>query len=338
VHRDFGKALENSGNADKAIREYEAAAAIEPGDELVHTALGTLYLRKQNFQAAAEHYRAALTRPDGLHAFEARLGLGIALFTGKQYDDALEHLQAAAGAKPGEFLPHYYVGLSLAYAGQYGEAISAYDAALEARPNDPECLNNLGWVHFQQGGIARAAELFGQATAASEGFYLAALNLAIAYENLDQDDKAFDQWRLLVGKFGTRATPHIGLANTYYDRGMQDEALAEYLRGLELDDTNVDAHNNVALIYLSRGDLDEAVTHLKMALHVNDEYKYAHNNLGVAYEKLDRKSEAIEQYRRALAIDPDYEHARQNLRRLTEPAAETTTTEHSIHSLSYVRL
>ena len=187
-------------------------------------------------------------------------------------------------------------------------------------PDNARCLNNLGWVLQQSGRAQEALEPLRKAVAADPALEMAAINLALAFEQVGDTDASRAQWEAAVQDFPESSDARFGLANSHYAADQQPEALAEYLRALALQETNPEAHNNVGLIYLEQGNLTEAVAHFRLALQQKPEFASAANNLGVVLERQGEPDKAVEKYRKAIELDPDCESAQQNLQRLAPPA------------------
>jgi predicted O-linked N-acetylglucosamine transferase (SPINDLY family) len=109
------------------------------------------------------------------------------------------------------------------------------------------------------------------------------------------------------------AEAHAKLGNVLMDLEQHDEAIASYLRALELEPEYAEAHHNlgVALKVLERR--QEAIAHYRRALELEPDYVDAHYNLANALQDIERHEEAIASYRRTLQINPDHAGALNNL-------------------------
>ena len=96
-------------------------------------------------------------------------------------------------------------------------------------------------------------------------------------------------------------------------QGKLDEAVACYLRTLELKPNLAEAHNNLGSALKDLGEPDEAVACFRRALQLNSSLTEAHNNLGNALKEQGELEEAVACYRRALALKPDLAEAHNNL-------------------------
>ena len=73
------------------------------------------------------------------------------------------------------------------------------------------------------------------------------------------------------------------------------------------------AHNNLGLLLTETGRTDEAMAHFLKALEINPIYSRAHNNLGNLLMQINRTDEAMTHFLKALEINPDYAETHTNL-------------------------
>ena len=138
-------------------------------------------------------------------------------------------------------------------------------------------------------------------------------NLGIAYSERGLLDEAMAEYRKAIKINPNFANAHNNLGVAYYERGFLDEAMAEYRKALAINHKNVDAYNNLGTVYYERGLLDEAMAEYRKALEINPNHIDAHNNLGAAYDKRGLLDEAMAEYRKVLNINPNFANAHNNL-------------------------
>lgn len=138
------------------------------------------------------------------------------------------------------------LGLSLALIDRPGEALAAFDKALALNPRYVEAHLN------------RAVTLtnLGRADEATEGFATA--------ETLGQRDAS--GFPALVGN--RLANAHAALGQAYRDAGALGEAIAQYMRALELRPRFADIRLALARALMERGQLTEAAVALDAVLAV----------------------------------------------------------------------
>jgi len=101
-----------------------------------------------------------------------------------------------------------------------------------------------------------------------------------------------------------------------------------------------DAHYNLGVAFYEQGQLEQAIASYLKAIEINPDFADAHNNLGIAFYDLGRIDEAIAAYQQALFIDPLHGNANYNLARLSgsplSVAAPTKTRDLKAEQLSAV--
>ena len=159
THYLLGEAYENQSQNEKAIEEYKAALARNPAQQNASFAIGYIYWRDKNYEAAKEwldkeltiqpchslagYYRGEIARNDQdpqtaagfyRHAIEcdrqnvkAHVGLGIALSELNRDDQAIQALREAVRLDPKNSTPHYRLAVVYKKLGRKAEAQAEYD-------------------------------------------------------------------------------------------------------------------------------------------------------------------------------------------------------------------
>ncbi|MGB7591155.1 MAG: tetratricopeptide repeat protein, partial [Terriglobia bacterium] len=96
-------------------------------------------------------------------------------------------------------------------------------------------------------------------------------------------------------------------------KGNLDAAVAEWLKGLELDPRDANLHNYVGAALMQEGKFDEAILHLEKALESNPDADEAHGNMGLLLMQQGNLDEASAHLRKALEINPANARAHFNL-------------------------
>lgn len=174
---------------------------------------------------------------------------------------------------------HDTLGLALARAGRYEEALPEYRRAIELSPGYSDAYNNMG----------RSLERLRRTEEAGAAYRKAA---EIDPENAEALNN--------VGAFLMRT-------------GDLDGAEQWLRRAIELNPRRHEAQANLAAILATRGQLEEAAAHYRLAVGANPDFKEAWNALGELLETMGELPQAIAAYTRAVTIDSDYVRARNNL-------------------------
>jgi tetratricopeptide (TPR) repeat protein len=141
-------------------------------------------------------------------------------------------------------------GLQLEQAGASGDAIAAYETAVQLDPKSAGAWVNLGTIYFN-------ARQFGKA----EAYYRRALEADSGY-----------------------ALAHFNIGNLHDERGDYERALHHYRHAVQLSPQYADAHYNLALLYQSAGHVMEAVRHWKLYLKLDPGSSWA----SIARRELDK--------------------------------------------------
>jgi tetratricopeptide (TPR) repeat protein len=100
-----------------------------------------------------------------------------------------------------------------------------------------------------------------------------------------------------------------GLGNALFQKGKEDEAIAQYQKAVEINPGYAEARNNLGNVLLQQGKVDEAIVQLQRALEIKPDFADAHNNLGNALLQQGKVDEAMEHVLRALQINSDSANA-----------------------------
>lgn len=110
-------------------------------------------------------------------------------------------------------------------------------------------------------------------------------------------------------------------AAEYFGRGVSleedpnshAEAIAAYMKVLEIDPEHAAAHINLGTVYYNRNDFKRAEFHYRKAIEVDSRYALAYFDLGNVLDETGRLDDAVRAYRAALLLAPTYADAHYNL-------------------------
>jgi tetratricopeptide (TPR) repeat protein len=190
---------QRQGSLDKAEARARQIAQKLPNQALGHSLLGDVALARKNPAAALTAFRQAHEVDPGTGTTLTLMNL---LASQNQANEALEVGRQRLRQAPGDVAVQLLVGDLHARAGRFGDAATAYKAALKAQPQNAQALNNLanaqlklkdpaalqtaqaahkiapqnplvidtlGWVLFQQGQTEQALPLLRDARLRSPG-------------------------------------------------------------------------------------------------------------------------------------------------------------------------
>ena len=104
-----------------------------------------------------------------------------------------------------------------------------------------------------------------------------------------------------------------GLGMAYLERGMLDQAQAQFEIAIKLYPNHHKGYYNLGLIYSRKGDLKRAMEYFERAVTLNPESIRGHYNLGTLYARQNLFDPAIRHYTKVIELDPDVVEAHYNL-------------------------
>ena len=153
AHNNLGYLCIDSGQLDKAISHFEAAAMIRRGKTNKHYNVGSAFVemnladalaRKGESDEAMVHYQQAINlEPNYGDAYYNR---GNLLLAKGKIDEAIADWEKTLQLQPNDADAHTCLGNALFRKGSLNEAIAHYETALALAPEDPRSRNNLAWI------------------------------------------------------------------------------------------------------------------------------------------------------------------------------------------------
>lgn len=172
---------------DLAEKSCAAALTRNPNLDIVHTALGDLYLRTGQNARAESAYQEALSI--NANNVEALIGLATVYHRGQQPELAEQKYRQAIGLQPGNWRTYDELGTFLFELGRFPEAADNFRKILSVDPQNLQGYGKLGAALMLSGDFAGAAPAF-QHSIAIEPHRDAYSNLGMMYYYLGKTDEA----------------------------------------------------------------------------------------------------------------------------------------------------
>jgi serine/threonine protein kinase/tetratricopeptide (TPR) repeat protein len=208
----------------------------------------------------------------------------------------------------------YNLGVSLARHGWLERAAEALVAALEAQPDDPDVLFNLGVVLSSQGeeklneAIAHFRAAIGLQPAAADAHI--ALGLALADQG--ELDEAVSEMRKAVALKPDDADGWYNLGVVLKDHGQASAAIDAFGELIRLEPDLADAHDMLGALLADLGRTSDAAAARREATRLHG-VAVSKNNLGIELAQEQKLGEAIAAFRNAVRIQPGLAEAHINL-------------------------
>ena len=265
-------------------------------------------------------------------------------------DDALSLYKKALRLDKGNSRIRINKALLLIDMDRNDDAVAELEAVVEAEPDNPLALYNLGVAYMASGDAASAMPRLIKTIKLNPDLFGASLSLADVYRRLGNLKKAesvlktltrraewmADAWDMLglveadrknwsqAKKYHSkalmldpfRAKSHYNIGIALQEEGRLKESAEAYKAALKIQPNDAEAQNNLGLVFAAAGLFDKAAKHHRKALDIAPHYPEAAYNLGLAYKAAGRTLLSAEAFGLALTMAPDLEPARKQIKQM----------------------
>jgi len=158
-------------------------------------------------------------------------------------------------------------------------------------PPDPVALHEAGIAAYRAGRLTAAADLIGQAIAASGAVPEFHYNLAIVLKAMRRLPEAAASYERAIALKPDHVNAHNNLGNVWKALGQPDKARASFAQALALNPANADTHYNLGVLACEHGARGEAAQHFRRCLDWDPDDRWgarillAHLGAGAAPER-----------------------------------------------------
>ena len=250
-----------AGRDDRAVIALRESVDLQPAFAPGWLNLGHAFMRLHQWVEAADAYCELLKLPlDTAHAWMEEAAF-----------DTLLKMLGVTNTKAVAGVAHNNIGVAFLKLGQFAEAVSAYQSALECEPHADRFVN-LGHAFYALGKMPEAA---------------AALRTGI---DLAPPGRVLDLYNL---------------GNALTETGQHAEAAAAFREARKLRPDLVTIHNNLGWALASDGQLSEAIAAYRDAIRCEPKAALPYGNLGTALRQNGQHAEALTAYGQALERTTD---------------------------------
>lgn len=206
----------------------------------------------------------------------------------------------------------FNLGLLRSMQGDYLGAISAYDQALNIKPDDADTLVNKGSTFNELRHYKKALESLDAAIRINSGIPEAWLNKGIALNHLERYQEA-------IGAYDEAIKLNPAYFEAWSNRSIPLKNLKQYVQACESCDKALSYQSDYSMAWFNKADAlhdlekyDDALICYERALSYKPEHAEAWANKAVLLYALKRYEEALFCYGKALSYKPDYYEAWSN--------------------------
>jgi tetratricopeptide (TPR) repeat protein len=294
VQLAVGHIFEAGNNIDQAALAYGRALAADPGFTPARVANVQVLVRKGQTDAAlADAQKIVQEMPNNA---QAQLQLGRLYLRKGDWQNAANALEVAARLAPGDAETQARLGTAEQYVGKKAEALAAYKRAVELDPKNIDYRTTYGLIlGVNNQANAGVEEL--KKVVATPGYNDSAgyVNLGWLYRNTEPKQPELS---VAAYKKGLELNPKeeqaaLGMGWSYINLKNWDAAIGAFNQAVQIDPTTApEANNAIGWSYLFKKDADKAQEYYEKAATAGR----ADARLKTNIERL-RKNEAIEEAR-----------------------------------------
>jgi tetratricopeptide (TPR) repeat protein len=312
-----GRAFEESGQADKAINDYETVIKNDKETEWAKQANRRLYTISSVYRKDADGTQQAKERMKELKdqgMLEAVSELDkITQKAAVETDASIAMKEAQGKVSADDYLRYANEYME---ARQYDQAIINYEKAIKENPRFADAYSNLGILYKRQNKLDDAERQFRMALTVNPRHEAAQTNLTNLLRRKGDYEKIETQSRQAAEQgSGKSAMAYHATGMAYLDKEQLDKAIAEFKKAIQQAPDMPEIQSSLGVAYYRKREYANAVVYLRKAA---TNLAYANRdrasfNLGLAYQQNREYTKAIEAYKDVLMSDPSMTEAKENL-------------------------
>ena len=179
---------------------------------------------------------------------------GRELFNAKDYNGAVNSLSMAVSLDRELWDAHNLLGITYEIKGYRGKALEYLGAALNGKIDQPEHLNDFGYVLMNNGDYSRAVKYLKRAVKARPGDQRFLNNLGMALVQIGKFDEAYKHFETAMGEFEGR----MNMATRLVRLGHDKEAIKHLEQCRVLQPNNQDVLYPLTVLYARYGRTEDA--------------------------------------------------------------------------------
>ena len=242
----YGVAFFQHGYLAQAAESFAQVIATKPNDAEGYYNLGTLNLRRSDFEQARYYLRETLKRkPDYPEAWN---NLGMIAAQQGQVEEAIQNFQQSLLLRPGYATALENLGNVYRRQRSYTKAQDYLQQALAIQPDDAEIHYSLGMLYAQQSQTQQASEYLNSAIALRPDYAEALNNLGVLFVHGQDYDKAEEQFKTCIRVAPAFDQAYLNLARLYALRNDKEQAKTVLQKLLALQPQNAAARQALGAV------------------------------------------------------------------------------------------
>jgi len=300
-----------SGDVAAAIKSYEFATLLEPGNFDAHYPLGILKAQSGDLQSALLHFgRAHLLERERVE-FLNHYALAAGLLD--QTKLAVSIFEEIAQFNDSDVQTSLDFALALKRSGEFGRSLQTLRRAIALDPSQLMLIVEMASLQCDLNLYSDALNSFANASQIAPTFLPMLLQKGIALEKVGSLDEAILTYHQILDIEPGHFIALFNFAHLYQVAGRGHEAYGLYLKVLSIKPDHFETHLNLSALCLLQKDFKNAEKYISQSILLNSDRVEGHFNYGVFCQSCRNLQSAQIHYKNALALDPKYSDAWSNL-------------------------
>jgi len=190
--------------------------------------------------------------------------------------------------------------------GQFTQAMSDYNKAIEIDPNFAIAYNNRGWAYYNQGQLTLAISDYNKTIEIAPDFAKAYYNRALVYAKQKNFNQAIVDFSKAIAINPNHEDTYCNRGLAYNNQGRFSQAISDYNKAIDIDPSYAEAYLNRGWAYYNQGEPTQAVSDYNKAIEIRPNLTTAYLDRGMAYNNQGQFTVAISDYDKAIEMDPRY--------------------------------
>lgn len=187
----------------------------------------------------------------------------------------------------------------------YNQALEWLDQAIALDPSPEQTYFNAGLVCLAQEQHEKACNYLEIAVKRNNNYTKARLHLAQTYHTLNRYDDALAEYTKLCDTEQS-ADLHLNIARLYRSKNKSDQAIDHYTRALQLDPKNINALFEISHVYTISGNYHTAIPYYEKLLTTNPDLIDAACNFAHTLKYLGQYQRAVQYYTQVVKAWPNF--------------------------------
>jgi Flp pilus assembly protein TadD/peroxiredoxin len=218
----YGVAMYQHGYLEQAEESFRQVLLTKPDSAEANYNLGTLNLRKNDFQLARQYLeRTIQLRPDYAEAWN---NLGMMAAQQGRLDEAIQNFEKSLQLRPGFAIALLNLGNVYRRQHSFEKAQECLGRALQLQPDDPETNYSVGMLYAQEGDVPHATESLHKALDLRPAYPEALNNLGVLYVRTEKYAEAEVEFKTGIRLAPTFDQSYLNLARLYALRNDKEQA------------------------------------------------------------------------------------------------------------------